>query len=65
MSFTDGETAAARRVFARGSLGESRLINFAMGWDATLGVWEGNAALASAGAVPDPLWIFGYGSLCW
>lgn len=36
-----------------------------MGWDATLGVWEGNAALASAGAVPDPLWIFGYGSLCW
>ena len=35
-----------------------------MRWDATLGVWEGNAAL-SAGAVPDPLWIFGYGSLCW
>ena len=34
-------------------------------WNAQLGVWEGNAAALGTEAVPDPLWIFGYGSLCW
>ena len=34
-------------------------------WNARLGVWEGNAAAMGTEAVPDPLWIFGYGSLCW
>ena len=33
-------------------------------WNSALGVWEGNAALGTT-AVPSPLWIFGYGSLCW
>ena len=33
-------------------------------WDATNGVYVGNRAAGSAG-VPSPLWIFGYGSLCW
>lgn len=32
-------------------------------WDAKNGVWEGN--MASGGVeIPKPLWIFGYGSLC-
>lgn len=33
-------------------------------WNAELGVWAGDRA-ASAVDVPSPLWIFGYGSLCW
>ena len=33
-------------------------------WNSALGVWEGNAAIGTT-AVPSPLWIFGYGSLCW
>ena len=33
-------------------------------WDAAAGVWLGNRA-AGGVEVPDPLWIFGYGSLCW
>ena len=33
-------------------------------WNSALGVWEGNAALGTS-AIPSPLWIFGYGSLCW
>jgi cation transport protein ChaC len=34
-------------------------------WNAQLGVWEGNAANLGTKGVPSPLWIFGYGSLCW
>ena len=34
-------------------------------WNAALGVWEGNAAALGTAVVPSPLWIFGYGSLCW
>ena len=33
-------------------------------WDAKNGVYVGNRA-AGSDAVPSPLWIFGYGSLCW
>ena len=33
-------------------------------WDTEAGVWVGNKAWGD-GEVPDPLWIFGYGSLCW
>ena len=33
-------------------------------WNAALGVWEGNRAAGTA-AVPHPLYVFGYGSLCW
>jgi cation transport regulator ChaC len=33
-------------------------------WNAALGVWEGDRA-AGGVEVPDPLYIFGYGSLCW
>jgi cation transport protein ChaC len=33
-------------------------------WDAAMGVWVGNKAAGTA-EIPDPLWIFGYGSLCW
>ena len=33
-------------------------------WNSALGVWEGNAAIGTT-ALPSPLWIFGYGSLCW
>ena len=33
-------------------------------WDAKNGVYVGNRA-AGSGDVPSPLWIFGYGSLCW
>ncbi len=33
-------------------------------WDARNGVYVGNRA-AGSDAVPSPLWIFGYGSLCW
>ena len=32
-------------------------------WDAEQGVWVG--ARAAGECAPDPLWIFGYGSLCW
>ena len=32
-------------------------------WNAALGVWEGNRAAGAA--VPSPLFVFGYGSLCW
>lgn len=35
----------------------------AASWDSAAGVWRGDRALA-AGDIPDPLWIFGYGSLC-
>jgi cation transport protein ChaC len=37
-------------------------------WDAAQGVWVGERAVSSSGGaleVPDPLWVFGYGSLCW
>ena len=34
-------------------------------WNSALGVWEGNAAALGSKSVPSPLWIFGYGSLCW
>jgi cation transport protein ChaC len=34
-------------------------------WNADLGVWNGERAAASGCAVPTPLYIFGYGSLCW
>jgi cation transport regulator ChaC len=33
-------------------------------WDKEAGVWVGNKAWGDE-EVPDPLWIFGYGSLCW
>ena len=33
-------------------------------WDSEKGVWAGERA-AGTGAIPSPLWIFGYGSLCW
>lgn len=33
-------------------------------WNAELGVWEGNLA-PDGGIIPEPLIIFGYGSLCW
>ena len=33
-------------------------------WDAENGVYVGNRA-AGSDDVPSPLWIFGYGSLCW
>jgi hypothetical protein len=36
-----------------------------MEWDAENGVWKGNKAWGSEEVIPDPLWIFGYGSLCW
>jgi cation transport protein ChaC len=34
-------------------------------WDSVKGVWEGNAAAAGDVGLVNPLWIFGYGSLCW
>jgi cation transport protein ChaC len=34
-------------------------------WDARAGVWVGEKAAGSDLDIPDPLWIFGYGSLCW
>jgi cation transport protein ChaC len=38
-------------------------------WDPELGIWKGSAvpwaAEHAAAALPDPLFIFGYGSLCW
>ena len=35
-------------------------------WDEEKGVWKGDKAVdAHASEIPDPLWIFGYGSLCW
>ena len=33
-------------------------------WDAQKGVWVGDRAAGHV-KIPDPLWIFGYGSLCW
>jgi len=33
-------------------------------WNSELGVWAGGTATSSV-VVPSPLWIFGYGSLCW
>ena len=33
-------------------------------WDPVNGVWVGNKAADSV-EVPDPLYVFGYGSLCW
>uniref|UniRef100_A0A0G4HY76 glutathione-specific gamma-glutamylcyclotransferase n=1 Tax=Chromera velia CCMP2878 TaxID=1169474 RepID=A0A0G4HY76_9ALVE len=35
-------------------------------WNSELGIWEGGAPPHDEGfEVPKPLWIFGYGSLCW
>eukprot|EP00668_Euglena_longa_P045531 GGOE01061200.1.p1 GENE.GGOE01061200.1~~GGOE01061200.1.p1 ORF type:complete len:250 (+),score=76.34 GGOE01061200.1:28-750(+) len=37
-------------------------------WDAELGVWKGGIVPwtdEDAAALPDPLYVFGYGSLCW
>jgi len=34
-------------------------------WDARLGIWVGDRAATNSHELPDPLWIFGYGSLCW
>lgn len=34
-------------------------------WDARAGVWVGDRAAGADIDIPDPLWIFGYGSLCW
>eukprot|EP00903_Cladosiphon_okamuranus_P010190 g9649.t1 len=34
-------------------------------WDAEAGVWVGDKAAGHEGDIPSPLWIFGYGSLCW
>lgn len=34
-------------------------------WDSEKGVWKGDKAQTDASALPTPLWIFGYGSLCW
>lgn len=35
-------------------------------WDAENGVWKGERAVDSADfQIPEPLWVFGYGSLCW
>lgn len=34
-------------------------------WDAKAGVWVGEKVVSGNMEVPDPLWIFGYGSLCW
>ena len=33
-------------------------------WDSAAGVWVGDKAHGVEDALPDPLWIFGYGSLC-
>jgi glutathione-specific gamma-glutamylcyclotransferase len=36
------------------------------GWDAALGVWKGSKAATSLSSeLPNPLYIFGYGSLLW
>eukprot|EP00966_Prymnesium_polylepis_P152456 3521674-Prymnesium_polylepis.1 len=37
----------------------------ARSWNAALGIWEGARAACDDLEVPDPLYIFGYGSLCW
>ena len=34
-------------------------------WDAAAGVWIGERAANDGLEIPKPLWIFGYGSLCW
>jgi hypothetical protein len=34
-------------------------------WDAINGIWQGSKAARDDHDLPDPLWIFGYGSLCW
>jgi cation transport regulator ChaC len=35
-------------------------------WDEEKGVWIGEMALENENLkLPDPLWIFGYGSLCY
>ena len=34
-------------------------------WDAAKGVWVGEKAAGDEIDIPSPLWIFGYGSLCW
>lgn len=35
-------------------------------WDAAAGVWVGERAVGvSDDELPNPLWVFGYGSLCW
>ena len=36
------------------------------GWNAELGIWDDRSAMAvGVEEVPNPLYIFGYGSLCW
>ena len=34
-------------------------------WNAALGVWDGDRAAGADFVPPDPLYIFGYGSLCY
>eukprot|EP00656_Telonema_subtile_P031436 TRINITY_DN34400_c0_g1_i2.p1 TRINITY_DN34400_c0_g1~~TRINITY_DN34400_c0_g1_i2.p1 ORF type:complete len:255 (-),score=45.55 TRINITY_DN34400_c0_g1_i2:45-809(-) len=34
-------------------------------WDHEQGVWAGNKAAEADMPIPDPLWVFGYGSLTW
>jgi ChaC-like protein len=34
-------------------------------WDAINGVWQGSKAARDEHDLPNPLWVFGYGSLCW
>jgi hypothetical protein len=34
-------------------------------WDAINGVWHGSKAARDDHDLPNPLWVFGYGSLCW
>jgi len=36
-----------------------------MEFDHELGVWKGNKVPFQSLELPSPLWIFGYGSLCW
>mmetsp|Transcript_1781 Transcript_1781/g.2100 ORF Transcript_1781/g.2100 Transcript_1781/m.2100 type:complete len:226 (-) Transcript_1781:448-1125(-) len=36
-------------------------------WDPETGIWKGGKAVPAKGhsKLPQPLWLFGYGSLCW
>ena len=33
-------------------------------WDPELKIWKNNKAKSNNESLPKPLWIFGYGSLC-
>jgi len=66
----------AKRVLLVGALLRTRLLVMAGAlptaqaaaaprWDARAGVWVGDRAAGGSLVTPDPLWIFGYGSLCW